>query len=78
MTLNILDKIGDWNPQLFREIKGRLKLFNIAIVAGISLVSQVLLCFYQPLATISYHYFTWYLERRKFSLDVNKSSFLFS
>jgi hypothetical protein len=25
MQLNLLDRVGDWNPQLFREIKGRLK-----------------------------------------------------
>ncbi|MBW4513316.1 MAG: ABC transporter permease [Scytonematopsis contorta HA4267-MV1] len=47
--LNLLDKIGDWNPQLFREIKGRLKIFNVTIIAGISLLSQLALFFYQPL-----------------------------
>ena len=45
--LNILDKIGDWNPQLFREIKGRLKVFNVVIVVGISLLSQLVLFLYQ-------------------------------
>ncbi|MFP4007056.1 MAG: hypothetical protein ACLFV6_03475 [Spirulinaceae cyanobacterium] len=36
----ILDKIGDWNPQLFREVKGRLKSRNIAIAGGISAIVQ--------------------------------------
>jgi len=41
MTLNLLDKIGNWNPQLFREIKGRLKMGNMAIVSAISLIFQL-------------------------------------
>ncbi|NJK74976.1 MAG: hypothetical protein HC942_14100 [Microcoleus sp. SU_5_6] len=47
MTLNLLDKIGNWNPQLFREIKGRLKMGNIAIASALSLSGQLLLfmCF---------------------------------
>jgi len=41
--MNLLDRIGDWNPQLLREIKGRLKFRNIAIAAVTSLVGQLLL-----------------------------------
>jgi hypothetical protein len=33
----------EWNPQLFREIKGRLKTRNIVITICISLVSQLLI-----------------------------------
>lgn len=43
MTLNLLDKIGNWNPQLFREIKGRLNIGNMAIVSALSLSAQLLL-----------------------------------
>lgn len=43
MIINLIDKIGDWNPQLFREIKGRFKGFNIASTLIISLVGQVIL-----------------------------------
>jgi hypothetical protein len=43
MQLNFLDRIGDWNPQLFREIKGRLNVRNIAIAVATSLLGQVLL-----------------------------------
>ncbi|MBD2544098.1 ABC transporter permease [Planktothricoides raciborskii] len=38
-----LDSLSDINPQLFREVKGRLKTRNVAIAAAISLVSQIIL-----------------------------------
>jgi hypothetical protein len=31
MVLKGIDKLGDWNPQLLREVKGRLKGRNLAI-----------------------------------------------
>ncbi|MEH1943209.1 MAG: ABC transporter permease subunit [Nostoc sp.] len=40
MMLNLIDKIGDWNPQLFRELKGRLKFSNVAIAVTVSLLLQ--------------------------------------
>ncbi|MEM9543366.1 MAG: hypothetical protein AAGA60_28225 [Cyanobacteria bacterium P01_E01_bin.42] len=43
MIDTLLDKIGDWNPQLLRELKGRLTPKNIVIAAGISAVSQIFL-----------------------------------
>src|SRR4028118_2315184 len=46
MTLNLLDEIGNWNPQLFREIKGRLNRGNMAIVSALSLSAQLLLLMY--------------------------------
>jgi hypothetical protein len=46
MTLNLLDKIGNCNPQLFREIKGRLKIGNMAIASALSLCGQLLLFMY--------------------------------
>ncbi|MFM9268311.1 hypothetical protein [Tychonema sp. BBK16] len=46
MTLNLLDQIGNWNPQLFREIKGRLKMGSIAIASAFSLGPQLLLFMY--------------------------------
>lgn len=42
MQLNWLDRIGDWNPQLFRELKGRLNLRNVAIALVMSVVCQML------------------------------------
>lgn len=47
MTLNLIDKIGDWNPQLLREIKGRWKIFPVAIALIISLLGQLVLFLYQ-------------------------------
>lgn len=38
----LLDKIGDCNPQLLREIKDRVKLFPVVITAMVSLVVQLL------------------------------------
>src|SRR4028118_2190954 len=46
MTLHVLDKIGNWNPQLFREIKGRLNIGNMAIACAFSLSVQLLLFMY--------------------------------
>jgi hypothetical protein len=46
MIFNLLDRIGNWNPQLFREIKGRLKMGNIAIASALSLCGQLLLLMY--------------------------------
>ncbi|MEH2043446.1 ABC transporter permease subunit [Nostoc sp.] len=47
MMLNLIDKIGDWNPQLFRELKGRLKFFNVAIAVATSLLVQLVAFLYQ-------------------------------
>jgi hypothetical protein len=47
MMLNLIDKIGDWNPQLLRELKGRLKIFPVAIAFMISLLGQLVLFVYQ-------------------------------
>jgi hypothetical protein len=41
-----MDNLGEWNPQLFRELKGRLKPRNVAIIAALSVVGQVLLYLY--------------------------------
>ena len=46
MTLHLLDKIGNWNPQLFREIKGRLNIGNMAIASTFSISGQLLLFLY--------------------------------
>lgn len=40
---SILDSFLEWNPQLFREIKGRLKTRNILIAAGISIIGQFII-----------------------------------
>ncbi|MBD2072656.1 hypothetical protein H6F86_01885 [Phormidium sp. FACHB-592] len=51
MTLNWLHKFSDWNPQVFRELKGRLKRRNVLLTVLGSLTTQifVLLCFWSTL-----------------------------
>ncbi|KST63242.1 hypothetical protein [Mastigocoleus testarum] len=43
----LLDKIGDCNPQLLREIKGRLKVFPVIITICLSLIVQLAISFGQ-------------------------------
>ncbi|MBV5260173.1 hypothetical protein FLX56_17305 [Synechococcus moorigangaii CMS01] len=46
-----LDRIGDWNPQLFRELKGRFSKKNLGLVAIAALLFQgiILLSFWTAL-----------------------------
>ncbi|NEO33508.1 MAG: ABC transporter permease [Symploca sp. SIO3C6] len=44
--INFLDIIGDWNPQLLRELRGRLKPRNVLITVNVSLLGQLLLFLY--------------------------------
>lgn len=37
---SLWSKLLDWNPQLFREIKGRFKTTNVVIAAAISIIIQ--------------------------------------
>lgn len=46
MMQNFVDRLGNWNPQLLREIKGRIKPRNILLTIVISLLSQFLLLLY--------------------------------
>jgi hypothetical protein len=41
MGLTLLDRLGEWNPQLFRELKGQLKRRNVYLVVASSLLPQV-------------------------------------
>jgi hypothetical protein len=43
MPSKLLDKLGNWNPQLYREIKGRLTLRKVAIATFLSLIIQGLI-----------------------------------
>ncbi|HEY9673741.1 MAG TPA: ABC transporter permease subunit [Waterburya sp.] len=43
MELTVLNQLGEWNPQLFRELKGRLRPRNIVLAVAISLIGQLLL-----------------------------------
>ena len=43
MALNFVDRLGNWNPQLLRELKGCLKIRSVLVVITTSLLSQYLL-----------------------------------
>lgn len=40
---NLIDKIGDWNPQLFKELKIRCKKSQILIALIISFLPEVII-----------------------------------
>ncbi len=40
-----IDRVGDWNPQLFRELKGRITLKSLGLMALVSGVVQSLIFF---------------------------------
>lgn len=46
MNLPGMERLGDWNPQFLRELKGHLKTRNLAIAIGVSLLGQFLLVMY--------------------------------
>jgi hypothetical protein len=41
------DRIGNWNPQLLRELKGKWKLRTIGVAVAVPLLACILLFFYQ-------------------------------
>ncbi|MGB3557250.1 MAG: hypothetical protein WBD58_19695 [Geitlerinemataceae cyanobacterium] len=43
MIMTIVDRIGNWNPQLFREWKGRLTGRNLASATVLSLLGQLII-----------------------------------
>ena len=46
MMISLLERMGDWNPQLSRELKGRLKTRTVLMAAAASLVVQGMVVFY--------------------------------
>lgn len=57
--MNLLDRMGDFNPQFLRELKGRLNWRSVLVVIGLSIVVQALLFlwFYRQLPTeVNYQY----------------------
>lgn len=62
MTLNWFDRLSDWNPQVFRELKGRLKRRNVmlALVGSLTMQLLVLLSFWSMLPGDRSHDLTTY------------------
>jgi hypothetical protein len=46
MTFNWLYRLGDWNPQFFREFKGRLHPKTLYLTVTVSLMAQLVLLLY--------------------------------
>ncbi|MEA5502957.1 hypothetical protein VB735_07535 [Halotia wernerae UHCC 0503] len=46
MKSNWMNLLGDWNPQLLRELKGRLKTRNLILATAISLLGQFVVFMY--------------------------------
>ena len=50
---NFVDRLGNWNPQFLREIKGRIKTRNVFLAIFISLLSQFLLLLYFQMQVVT-------------------------
>jgi hypothetical protein len=46
MLNNFIDRLGEWNPQIFRELKERLSLKNLGITTVGTLIIQAFVWFY--------------------------------
>lgn len=56
MLERLLDKVGDWNPQLLRELKCRLTMPGITIATLISLTAQLITwCIFRPILGLDNH-----------------------
>ncbi len=69
MKLNLIDALGDWNPQLLRELKSKFTRSNVFIAGAISVISQTLvymmLQFQLPIPSIEAMVFHRLLYRRQ-------------
>ncbi len=43
MTHHLLDRLGEWNPQFVRELKGRLTGRNVTFAVGLSVLTQLVI-----------------------------------
>ncbi len=61
MLNNVLDRIGEYNPQLMREIKSRVSWRNVIIMAFVSFVSQIMVLISQssklPVMQVNKNYY---------------------
>ncbi len=61
MLEQFLDCVGNWNPQLRRELKIRLTLTNLAIATLISLLAQILTLILPDPRVLEFHNHYWYI-----------------
>jgi hypothetical protein len=60
MNLPLVDRLGDWNPQLLREIKGRITIRNMAMALVSSIIFQILIVVFNNTAIDKFFWSTWY------------------
>ena len=58
----ILDRIGDWNPQLRRELKTRLTLPNLTIATFVSLLVQILTVILPDPRVVKFNNHYWHID----------------
>jgi hypothetical protein len=58
-----LDRIGNWNPQLRRELKTRLTLPNLTIASIISVLAQLLTLILPDPRVLEFNNHSWYITR---------------
>ncbi|MGB3640366.1 MAG: hypothetical protein WBA39_22760 [Rivularia sp. (in: cyanobacteria)] len=75
--LNLIDTVGEWNPQLFRELKGRLKKIPVIIALVTSLATQLILFIYHFIQIPNLDGKTIYINEKYCKVDYpNNSSYL--
>jgi hypothetical protein len=57
MIRNFVDTVGEWNPQLFRELKGRFKPINLIAVSASSFLMQLVVFLFQLKDIPGEHYY---------------------
>ena len=62
MLDRLIERVGDSNPQIFRELKERLTLRNIGVAVAGSLVIQVLVFSYFNSRSDIFGYLSWILS----------------
>jgi hypothetical protein len=72
MTSTWFNQFSDWNPQFFREVKGRLKPRNLAFTVAVSLIVQmiVLVIFWGMLPDADAKYNTYCIIKEKVPYSV--------
>ncbi|AFY81929.1 hypothetical protein [Oscillatoria acuminata] len=65
MTPHLMDRLGEWNPQFVRELKGRLTGRNITFAVGLSVLAQLVLflTFISQLPALDNTYYSGYYCR---------------
>jgi hypothetical protein len=79
MIAKVIDRLGEWNPQLFRELKGKLNTRNIVIATAISFFGQLLIYLFHraqlPNSDLNYASNSTYCANRTNNYECLRDSF---